>query len=321
MNTQIKTWIGLAVVIIAALLAGFFVWYSQKNYVINYVPVSPPEKIQRACTEEAKICPDGSAVGRTGLNCEFASCPEIVGIADKIIISAPAKNSTIFSPIIVSGKARGTWFFEGSFPMEVYEDSGKKIGSGTAQFVSSPEAPEWMTENFVNFSGTVEFSKPTTETGYILFKKDNSSDLRELDESFKLPVKFYASSQTDDSPAWRAYSNKNLGFSLGFPESWKGYVATESSFPNDKSVSFSFKDGHQPFSLFTIRIYTSSEWANTSNKSALEKITEDEGKVFVCDGCCGKGPTDGGGQFDKFQQDRCKEGGKILETFQLNIND
>ncbi len=28
-----------------------------------------------ACTEEAKICPDGSAVGRTGPNCEFASCP------------------------------------------------------------------------------------------------------------------------------------------------------------------------------------------------------------------------------------------------------
>jgi hypothetical protein len=27
------------------------------------------------CTEEAKICPDGSAVGRTGPNCEFAPCP------------------------------------------------------------------------------------------------------------------------------------------------------------------------------------------------------------------------------------------------------
>ena len=28
------------------------------------------------CTMEAKICPDGSAVGRTGPNCEFAACPE-----------------------------------------------------------------------------------------------------------------------------------------------------------------------------------------------------------------------------------------------------
>lgn len=28
-----------------------------------------------ACTLEAKICPDGSAVGRSGPNCEFAMCP------------------------------------------------------------------------------------------------------------------------------------------------------------------------------------------------------------------------------------------------------
>ncbi len=32
----------------------------------------------KACTEEAKICPDGSAVGRTGPNCEFAPCPNII---------------------------------------------------------------------------------------------------------------------------------------------------------------------------------------------------------------------------------------------------
>lgn len=36
----------------------------------------PPEVGEpRACTQEAKLCPDGSAVGRTGPNCEFAPCP------------------------------------------------------------------------------------------------------------------------------------------------------------------------------------------------------------------------------------------------------
>ncbi|MEX1027322.1 MAG: hypothetical protein WD049_04845 [Candidatus Paceibacterota bacterium] len=29
----------------------------------------------RACTQEAMLCPDGSYVGRTGPNCEFAACP------------------------------------------------------------------------------------------------------------------------------------------------------------------------------------------------------------------------------------------------------
>ncbi len=33
----------------------------------------PKEKI--ACTLEARLCPDGSSVGRTGPNCEFAPCP------------------------------------------------------------------------------------------------------------------------------------------------------------------------------------------------------------------------------------------------------
>jgi hypothetical protein len=34
----------------------------------------PPGTV-KACTQEAKICPDGSAVGRMGPNCEFAACP------------------------------------------------------------------------------------------------------------------------------------------------------------------------------------------------------------------------------------------------------
>ncbi|OGF69022.1 hypothetical protein A3H65_01870 [Candidatus Giovannonibacteria bacterium RIFCSPLOWO2_02_FULL_45_14] len=37
----------------------------------------PSEPLQRACTEEAKICPDGSYVGRIGPNCEFAACPDL----------------------------------------------------------------------------------------------------------------------------------------------------------------------------------------------------------------------------------------------------
>lgn len=29
----------------------------------------------QVCTQEAMLCADGSAVGRTGPNCEFAKCP------------------------------------------------------------------------------------------------------------------------------------------------------------------------------------------------------------------------------------------------------
>lgn len=36
---------------------------------------SPDFESGIACTMEAKLCPDGSAVGRTAPNCEFAACP------------------------------------------------------------------------------------------------------------------------------------------------------------------------------------------------------------------------------------------------------
>ena len=32
-----------------------------------------------ACTADARVCPDGSYVGRTGPNCEFAACPASLG--------------------------------------------------------------------------------------------------------------------------------------------------------------------------------------------------------------------------------------------------
>lgn len=41
----------------------------------EFAPCPEPATDTPACTKEAKVCPDGSAVGRTGPNCEFAPCP------------------------------------------------------------------------------------------------------------------------------------------------------------------------------------------------------------------------------------------------------
>lgn len=42
-------------------------------WAVNVRTVNAPSPV--ACTQEAKICPDGSSVGRIGPNCEFAQCP------------------------------------------------------------------------------------------------------------------------------------------------------------------------------------------------------------------------------------------------------
>lgn len=56
----------LVPVVLGGLLVGGGVWYFARMQATN---------VRTACTMEAKVCPDGSAVGRTGPNCEFAPCP------------------------------------------------------------------------------------------------------------------------------------------------------------------------------------------------------------------------------------------------------
>lgn len=83
--------------LISVLIAGFFAYQTQRlvaelrmkiqTPVATFVP-SPissetpvatssatPTSTNTACTMEAKICPDGSAVGRSGSKCEFSPCP------------------------------------------------------------------------------------------------------------------------------------------------------------------------------------------------------------------------------------------------------
>lgn len=147
------------------------------------------------CAPAEEICPDRVSISYIHSNCQVVPCPllkpvKIVGIPDKIIIFSPKPNEEVSSPIEVGGRARGIWFFEGSFPAQVYDSNNKLLGSAPVQFISTKENDTWMTTEFVNFQGKVEFSQPTTETGYILFKKDNPSGLPEHDESFEMPVKF-----------------------------------------------------------------------------------------------------------------------------------
>lgn len=60
--------IGLSIVsFFLAIAIGGYLFVASKN--------QEPEQV--ACTLEAKLCPDGSSVGRTGPNCEFSLCPTV----------------------------------------------------------------------------------------------------------------------------------------------------------------------------------------------------------------------------------------------------
>ncbi len=63
----------LAVILFLMVFAGGFYFGTRNEEIKELFPRN--EGI--ACTMEAKVCPDGSAVGRTGPNCEFAPCPPL----------------------------------------------------------------------------------------------------------------------------------------------------------------------------------------------------------------------------------------------------
>jgi hypothetical protein len=112
------------------------------------------------------------------------SAPVTIG-DNKIRVSSPKIGETVTSPLTVTGSARGTWYFEASFPVKLLDANGKVLAIAPAQAQG-----DWMTEEFVPFSVTLTFAKPTTATGTLVLEKDNPSGLPEHDDSRTIPVKF-----------------------------------------------------------------------------------------------------------------------------------
>ena len=104
---------------------------------------------------------------------------------DLIKVENPRPNQTIVSPLFIEGEARGYWFFEASFPIRLYDGTGREIALTIAQAKS-----DWMTEDFVPFEAVLEFTTPDTKEGILVFKKDNPSGLPEFDDELRIPIKF-----------------------------------------------------------------------------------------------------------------------------------
>ncbi len=107
-----------------------------------------------------------------------------MGQSSHVRVSEPQPNAVITSPLTVTGEARGTWYFEASFPVKVLDDQGNQVGIGIAQAEG-----EWMTTDFVPFTAIVEFTT-TASNGFLVLEKDNPSGLPENAAQVTIPVQF-----------------------------------------------------------------------------------------------------------------------------------
>ena len=119
-----------------------------------------------------------------------------------IIVVKPKANEEISSPLEITGQARGTWYFEASFPVRLEDANGMILARSIAQAQS-----DWMTENFVPFKATLEFTATSSSNGQLILAKDNPSDLPANAKEIKIPVKILASST--DNMTIKVYFNNN----------------------------------------------------------------------------------------------------------------
>lgn len=165
------------IIVILLVAAGFFFWHFQND----------PQTITitdfKSCEEAGGVLIDGDPVkcqapDGTIYEAENSAEPEV-------IVDMPAYGAVVTSPLKVTGRARGTWFFEANLPVTLKDSNGKVLAQKGFQAIG-----EWMTEDFVEFEGTLEFATPTTELGVLLIEKDNPSGLPEHDAAFAVPVRF-----------------------------------------------------------------------------------------------------------------------------------
>lgn len=106
--------------------------------------------------------------------------------ADLIKVNFPRPNQKISSPLNIEGEARGSWYFEATFPIIVKDSSDNIIISSFATAQT-----DWMTEDFVAFKSQIIFETPERGSqGKIILQKDNPSGLPENDDFLEIPIIF-----------------------------------------------------------------------------------------------------------------------------------
>jgi hypothetical protein len=140
-----KKWILLGVLV---LVAAAYIWFSPFDKIRNSAEVPPTQTWE--CNMDAKICPDGSSVGRTGPKCEFTACP------------SPDATSSIVTTFL-GGRATGLNFTVS--PQEIISDSRcaegvQCIWAGTVELRAIVETPVGNGEH------KITLGKPLTVGNY-----------------------------------------------------------------------------------------------------------------------------------------------------------
>jgi len=179
----------LLITIVAIFLIGggvYFIFQNQKNNLRNNsAPIARINNFE----ECAAKYPVMESYPRQCATPDGKHFTEYIGnemeMGELIKVDSPRPNVKVSSPLTITGQARGTWYFEAQFPVKIFDANNNEIGTGIAKATG-----DWMTENFVPFTATLEFTAPATATGTLILKNDNPSGDPTKDKQLIIPIRF-----------------------------------------------------------------------------------------------------------------------------------
>lgn len=197
MNKRRITVAVIGLVVFAAGVTGYFVWkgrdapeelritnFAECVAAGNEIPETDPAQCRTADGKTfVDETPTPSATPTLSEEPVTAEHTSLKGVS--LVVDAPLAGDLISSPITLRGKVPGSWSFEADFGVEIYDANGQQIGDGFATLQG-----EWMTEDLVDFTGTVSFDKPKTSTGTVVLRRANPADESRFDDSVTIPITF-----------------------------------------------------------------------------------------------------------------------------------
>ena len=99
-------------------------------------------------------------------------------IPPEMTAQSPAPGAEVTSPLNLTGSTPGTWYFEGSFPIELIAEDGRVL----VEHYASADG-NWMTEEQVAFQAQLSFEVETPTRATLILREDDPSGQQDVDEA------------------------------------------------------------------------------------------------------------------------------------------
>lgn len=129
------------------------------------------------CSQETKTPinqDDSSLVSDTSDTTSFADAS--LALSGSVIVESNHM-------VTLTGYASQSWFFEGTFPIELVDQDGNTLSQGSVQ-----TSDDWTTTPHPYFMGELSYSDSAPKQATLILRNDNPSGLPENEVRYEIPL-------------------------------------------------------------------------------------------------------------------------------------